>query len=116
MTDINNKYYAPLSDNALLVNMGQFIKHHRLAQNKTQQALATAAGINRTTLSEFEQGKRSNTITLIQLLRALNLLHILQIFEIEDQISPLLLAEMQHKYRKRASKPNNNSTPKTSDW
>ena len=114
MTDIANKFNQSLSDDALLIRMGNYIKHQRLAQNKTQAQLAIDAGINRSTLSEFEQGKRSNTITLVQLLRALNLLHILQIFEIEDQISPMLLAEMQHHYKRRASKKR---TPKKdSEW
>ena len=99
--------YMALSDNAILEKMGDYIKHQRLSQNKTQQQLALEAGINRTTLLDLEQGQRANLLTFIQVLRALNVLDILKTFEIETQISPILLAEMQQKYRKRASKTKN---------
>jgi transcriptional regulator with XRE-family HTH domain len=114
MMEINNKYNT-MTDNAFVETIGQFIKHHRLEQNKTQSQLAEEAGINRSTLSEFEQGKRSNIITLIQLLRALNLLQVLQHFEISTQISPIKLAELEQAKRKRASKQKESNKPK-SDW
>jgi hypothetical protein len=53
---------------------------------------------------EFEQGKRSNTLTLIQILRALNMLESLSVFNYQKQISPLLLAKAEQKTRLRASK------------
>lgn len=105
-----------LSDNAVLEKIGSYIKHKRLTQNKTQQQLATEAGINRTTLLDLEQGKRANLLTFIQVLRALQLLDTLKTFEIETQISPILLAEMQQKYRKRASKKSPKNNKPTSDW
>ncbi len=112
MTDKHNKSTS-LSDIALLKIIGKFIKHHRLDQNKSQHQLAEEAGINRSTLSEFEQGKRSNTLTLIRLLRSLNQLYILEQFQIEQAFSPLQLAKLEQKKRKRASKEKNtDQTPK----
>ncbi len=116
MSDISYINYLALSDNAILEKMGAYIKHQRLSQNKTQQQLAIEAGINRTTLLDLEQGQRANLITFIQVLRALHILDTLKTFEIETQISPILLAEMQQKYRKRASKTSKKNNKPTSDW
>jgi len=118
MSDINNKYIQVLSDSAYLVRMGEFIKHHRLDQNKSQSLLATESGINRSTLIEFEKGKRANLLTFIQLLRALNLLYTLDTFITEQQISPLQLAELEMAKRKRASKikPASSKLKNKSDW
>lgn len=105
-----------LSDNAILKQLGAFIKHHRLDQNKTQLALAHDAGINRSTLSEFEKGHRSTMDTFIRLLRVLNLLNLLEQFQAEQQISPIQLAEMQARLRKRASKTKKAPKKPKSDW
>ena len=109
--DINIK-----SDAAILKIIGEFIRHHRLNQNKTQSKLAEEAGINRTTLVEFEKGKRSNTLTLIQLLRALDKLYVLENFEIKEQISPLKLAKLEKKKRKRASRVSEKNELYNSEW
>ncbi len=113
-TNIN---WAAMSGTAIVEAIGAFIKHHRLEQNKTQGQLAIDAGINRSTLIEFEQGMRCNFITLIQLLRALNLLYVLQNFEVQRQLSPIQLASLEQAKRKRASgiKKEGKSRPK-SDW
>ncbi|KPP98374.1 MAG: Helix-turn-helix domain [Bacteroidetes bacterium HLUCCA01] len=51
LTDKSFKEWVPLSDKALAEHIGAFVRHHRLEQNKTQNELATAAGISRSTLS-----------------------------------------------------------------
>lgn len=105
-----------MSDDAIVVTMGTYIKHHRLEQNKTQSQLAEEAGINRSTLVEFEKGMRSNIITFIQLLRALNLLHVMEHFKITPQVSPIRLAEMEQAKRKRASKTKKTTKKIKSNW
>lgn len=105
-----------MSDVAILETVGAFIKYHRLEQNKSQSQLAEEAGINRSTLSEFEQGKRSNTITFIQLLRALNQLHALKLFRIQQELSPIQLAKLDQAKRKRAAKKQNTDKKPESDW
>jgi len=97
----NNNWYS-MSDAALLTTIGQFIQETRLQQNKTQSQVAIAAGINRTTLSQVEQGNGGTLITLIQILRALEQLPVLKVFEIEKKISPLQLARLELKKRRRA--------------
>jgi transcriptional regulator with XRE-family HTH domain len=91
------------SDKAILASMGGWIKETRLRQNKTQQELAEAAGINRSTLIQMESGAGGGLLTFVQILRALDQLYIFKNFEITEQISPLLLAKMQRKKRKRAT-------------
>ena len=105
-----------MSDDAIVANLGGFIKHHRLEQNKTQSQVAEQAGINRLTLIEFERGKRISIITFIQLLRALNLLHMLEQFKINPQLSPIQLAEMEQAKRKRATRTKKTSKKTKSNW
>jgi transcriptional regulator with XRE-family HTH domain len=106
-----------MTDRALAELIGHFIKHHRMAQNKTQQALANASGISRSTLSLLERGESVTVATLIQVLRILDKLDVLHGFEVIETISPLALAEWQRKKRQRVSskakKPGNH--PKTDD-
>lgn len=109
--------YAALSDRGVLERIGMYVKHHRLKQNKTQQQLADLAGIGRITLVLLEKGKGSNLLSLIQVIRALNLLQVFQNFEVQPEISPLLIAELTYGKRKRAStKKNTRQKPKRSSW
>lgn len=116
MTNKTNINWASLSDAAIAESLGEFIRHHRLEQNKTQSQLAREAGINRSTLVEFEKGTPTNIMTLIRLLRVLNLFHVLDQFKVTQQISPIQLAELEQSKRKRASKAKKTSKKKKSDW
>lgn len=103
MTDVSYKNWAAMSDKALTEHIGKYIKHHRLDQNKTQEVVAIDAGISRSTLSLLERGESVTLPTLIRVLRVLKLLHVMDAFNIEKQISPIMLAKMEEKKRKRAS-------------
>lgn len=105
-----------MSDDAIIQTIGDFVKHHRLQQNITQKSLAEKAGINRTTLSDLELGKRNQLITLIQVLRILNKLHVFESFEVKQQISPIKLAEMEMKKRQKASRQDKNTKTNKTDW
>jgi len=107
-----------MSDQAISQVIGSFVKHHRIDQNRTQDAVAEDAGISRSTLSLLERGKKVNLSSLIQVLRVLDQLSILQAFIIERQISPMLLAEMDQKKRYRASKQKQKKdmNQQESDW
>jgi len=103
-----------MSDKALTEHVGRFVKEKRLEQNKTQQALAHAAGISRSTLSLLEKGETVTLQTLIQVLRTLDQLQVLDVFSVQTLVSPMLLAKMELKKRKRArSKDSNSSTNST---
>lgn len=112
----SNKDISAMTDKGLLVIMGEFIKTTRLQQNKTQQEVADAAGINRTTLLQIEQGAGGTMQSFVQIMRALNELGLFTYFEITPQVSPLQLAKLSMQKRKRATgNTAEKSTPK-SDW
>ena len=92
-----------MSESAILRELAAFIKEKRLKKNYTQSELAEMAGVHRVTLSEFEHGLRGSLTTFIQLLRALNELEVLDVFNIPTIISPLQMAKLETKKRKRAS-------------
>nr|MEE4269046.1 helix-turn-helix transcriptional regulator [Candidatus Krumholzibacteria bacterium] len=91
------------SDQALLSTLGQRLRRARLRRNLSQEQLAERAGINRTTVSEYERGASTSTMTLVQVLRALEMLEELDSFLPEPGPSPLDLARRQGKQRQRAT-------------
>ena len=102
MNDISYTKWLAMSDAALAKSIGTYIKHHRLEQNRTQGEVAESAGISRSTLSLLERGEIVTVSTLLQVLRVLDLLHIMNAFKIHDQVSPLELAKIEQKKRRRA--------------
>jgi transcriptional regulator with XRE-family HTH domain len=115
MTDQSFTNWVSMSDKALAEQIGAFVRHHRIAQNKTQNVLAAEAGISRSTLSLLERGEAVMLGTLIQVLRVLDQLQIMGAFEIQDSISPLALAKLQKEKRQRASGKKEQKTDET-DW
>ncbi|MFH4965604.1 helix-turn-helix transcriptional regulator [Gaetbulibacter sp. M235] len=115
MMENTNLNWISMSDNAIISSIGAYIKHERLKQNKTQAKIAEDAGINRWTLSQIENGEAISLTSLIQILRALNLLTILDIFKIETQLSPIQLAKLEKQKRQRASS-NSNENKNESSW
>lgn len=117
MTDNAFKEWASMNDKALVEHIGAFVRHHRMEQNKTQDELATAAGISRSTLSLLERGETVTVTTLIQVLRVLDQLSVLSAFEVRETISPLALAKLQKEKRQRArSKAGKDKNQKDTDW
>lgn len=122
MMGYTNYYWISMSDKSIIVSIGEYLKHQRLIQNKTQSQIAEAAGINRWTISKIENGEAISLTSLILILRALKLLNVLDLFKIETQISPIQLAKLEQNKRKRArNKDNNPPTEKTekqgeSEW
>lgn len=111
------KYWHALSDPAILEQLGEFVKQTRLQQNKTQQQVAIAAGINRSTMVQIEKGAGGTLLSFVQVLRALEQLQIFEHFEIKQQFSPLQLAKLEQNKRQRASTKKDSQTKKTkSDW
>lgn len=95
------------TDSDLVADIGKYIKHHRLRQNKTQEDLALHSGVKQLTISNIENGKPFNTMTMIKLFRSLELLDIvMEIFTIPDIISPTMYIKMQKNSRKRARHSN----------
>jgi len=112
MTDISYINWDSMSDKAISEHIGAFIKFNRMEQNKTQETLAKAASISRSTLSLLERGEAVTLGTLIQVLRVLDLLYVMDSFSVKQNISPLTLAKIEKKKRKRASNDNKDNKNK----
>jgi len=115
---MNEKAYEQwhsMNDGALLSQIGAFVKHHRLEQNKTQEFVSHAAGISRSTLSLLERGETVTLATLLQVLRVLDQLHVMDAFDVPRRISPLALAKAEQKQRRRARASGSTDT-ELSDW
>ena len=104
-----------MSDKALAAHIGRFVKEKRMEMNKTQDVLAHAAGISRSTLSLLEKGEAVTLATLLQVLRVLDQLHVLDVFSVQPIVSPIQLAKMEMKKRKRA-RGNHSSSSAKSSW
>ncbi len=104
-----------MSDHALAAFIGQFIRSKRMEQNMTQAQLAKDAGISRSTLVLLEKGETASLGTLLQVLRMLNQLHVLSVFEITPVVSPLLLVKEEMKKRQRVRTKPSSQKPQT-DW
>ena len=115
MNDTPYINWIAMSDTALAQTIGAFVKHHRLSQNKTQEEVAGAANISRSTLSLLEKGEAITVPTLLQVLRVLDLLYVMEVFKIQEQISPIELAKLDQQKRQRARNSDNDNT-KQSDW
>ncbi|PHR31977.1 MAG: transcriptional regulator [Fluviicola sp.] len=103
---MNDKSYIKwesMSDKSIMETIGKFIQSHRLNQNKSQSQVATSAGISRSTLSLLERGEKVRMDSFIQVLRVLDLLYVMDIFNIQEQISPIEYAKLKKKQRKKAT-------------
>ena len=111
-----NIKWTESSDNALLEVIGRFIQETRVQQNKNQQQVADAAGINRSTLSQIENGGGGTMLSMLQILRVLDQLQFLDYFQVQTKVSPIQLAKLEQKKRKRASKTNLTDSTLLPDW
>ena len=116
MSDKSVDNYTSMSDKLILKKLGNFVQYHRIQQKKTQQTLAEAAGISRSTLSLLERGEIVTLATFVQVLRVLDQLAVLEAFTINPIISPLQLAKIEQKKRQRVRTQQPNSTNPTADW
>jgi len=92
-----------MSDAAVIEELGKRIQRYRLNRNMTQDELAKKAGLARYSVSQLENGGNFSCLTLIKVLRTLECLEELDAFLPSPGISPLQLAKMQGKTRRRAS-------------
>ncbi|MEY3498842.1 MAG: hypothetical protein RL308_511 [Bacteroidota bacterium] len=106
---MNDKSYTnwdSMSDNALSEQIGHFIK---------QEEVANKAGMSRSTLSLLERGETVTLASLIQVLRVLDLLHVMDSFKILATISPIAIAKKEKEKRQRA-RSNKDNDKNESEW
>lgn len=91
------------SDLYILKDLGERIKVTRLNKNMTQEHLATITGVSRNCIQALEQGTRGiSLLNFIQVLRGLKVLEHIDLMLPMPFLSPMQLAKMQGKQRKRA--------------
>lgn len=112
----NTNIMQSKSDKKLLEEIGDFLKNTRLNQGKTQEEVATDAGLNRSTLSQIENGSGGTLLSLVQILRVLGQLHLLEQFKTASLVSPLKLAKLEQQQRQRASRKRPKKNQPKSDW
>lgn len=103
------------TDSAFMQLLGGFVKAKRLQLNKTQQQIADAAGVDRTTLLKLENGAGGNMLSFVQILRAIGELPVLKNFKINEPVSPLLLAKMMQQKKQRAGYTGKQHLPPLTD-
>ena len=92
-----------MSNDAILKLFGAQIRQMRLNRNLTQSELADLAGLSRNTIVEMENGGAGTMNSLVQILRTLEKIEILNHFITEAPVSPIQIAKLHGKTRQRAS-------------
>lgn len=98
----NNKS-STQSDVAIVRELCANLKQMRLNRNISQTRLAELSGLDRGTISRMENGRAATLLTLVQVLRAMDNLSVLDAFKEEQEISPLQMMKQQENQRKKAS-------------
>jgi transcriptional regulator with XRE-family HTH domain len=94
-----------LADATVVEELGGRLRQVRLEQNLTQQSLAEEAGVSVATIRNLEDGKRTQLVTLIRVLRTLGLLAGLDQLVPERGPSPIEQLKLRGRQRQRASSP-----------
>lgn len=94
-----------MSDPAILAELGARVQRYRLNRNITQDDLAAHAGVSRTVVQRLEQGRGCTLKGFVRILRALDLLPQLVEFLPDPGPSPLQLARLAGRTRRRAAGP-----------
>ena len=104
MNDILDINWYAVNDKQLLQQIGGFVRYYRIEEKQTQAMLAKDAGISRSTLSLLERGETVTVTTLIQVLRVLGCLYIMNVFLTPTQKKPHVFADIEkRRLRKRVS-------------
>lgn len=93
------------TDDAVLKEIGNRLRQARLTGNVSQARLAEEAGIGEVTLQRIEAGGSASLISLIRVLRALDLIDGLDRLLPEPTPSPIDQLKRQSAKRKRAGSP-----------
>jgi putative transcriptional regulator len=94
-----------LTDAAVTGELGDRLRQARLGQNITQRRLAEEAGVSVATVRNLEDGKRTQLVTLIRVLRILGLIDGLDRVVPEPAPSPIEQLRHRGRKRRRASSP-----------
>ena len=108
--------FVSLTDFQILVQLGQRIRRKRVNMNLSQVDVAEKSGVSRRTLQAIEAGHSISLVNLIAILRSLDTLHSLESFLPPVEISPLLMAKMEGREKKRAYRKRSVNKGDESEW
>ena len=95
-------HFSGMTDKAIQTELGARVQRERLNRNQTQAELATKAGVAERTVRYLEGGRQTSLETLIRVLRALGKLDGFDALLPEPGVSPLQLAKLKGRERRRA--------------
>lgn len=87
-----------------LIEIGERVRRQRLNRNLSQKEIAGKAGIGLRSVARLEDGQGSTLANLIRVLNALDALESLDAFLPVPEISPIQMAKLQGKVRRKASR------------
>ena len=105
---------SDMTNQAILAELGERVRHERLNQNITQEQLARHSGVARTVVQSLESGRGCALSGLVRILRGLGLLEQLDVLLPEPGPSPVQLARLAGAVRRRASGRRGSSEPERS--
>ena len=100
----NNINWKILNDEKVLEQLGKELRRMRLERNLSQAKVAERAGLDRTTVVKLEAGRAATLLTVVQVLRAIGKLELLDVFHEVPQPTPYMLVEAQAEYLKKQRK------------
>ena len=106
------KITSTLSDESVLLEIGQRLEQARIERGLTQAELAEEAGISKRTIERIESGAVAAQLTqLVRICRVLGILERWDALIPEPGISPMALLKLQKKRRQRVRKRKTSDTP-----
>ena len=94
--------FITMTDKALLEELGRRLVRRRLNLQLTQAKLAEQAGVSKRTVERMESGAAAQTLSLIRILRVLDLLQGFDQLVPEIEPRPMDLLKSKGKERRRA--------------
>jgi transcriptional regulator with XRE-family HTH domain len=106
-----------MSNPSIATELGTTLKQIRLQQNLSQEQVAQKAGLSRSAISEMENGKTATSlITIIQILRALQQLHLLDNWQVIAEGHPVQTTKMKGRTRLRAGRTLRKHQKEENEW
>lgn len=111
-----NDDISGLSAAAITAQLCQRLEQIRLSKNVSQAALATAAGVSRSTLTRMADGRNLSLDSFVRIARALGLTEQLVNLLPDPAIRPVELAAHSGQHRQRASGSRKQNAPAPWQW
>jgi transcriptional regulator with XRE-family HTH domain len=109
--------FNSMGDTAVLEMFGRRLNRRRIELHITQADLADRAGVSKRTVERMENGAAVQTLSLVRVLRVLDLLRVLDQLVPETGPRPMDLLKLKGKDRKRASTGGSGArSPKKWSW